>query len=73
MKANQHPGTEAQGAVHHSQGLDKNMLVVWFGLGPVHLHRAFIVKKKKKKRKKMTVVINSEIMSKFYSTKVMHL
>lgn len=56
----------------HPQGLDKNMLVVWFGLGPVHLHRAFIVKKKKR-RKKMTVVINSEIMSKFYSTKVMHL
>lgn len=34
----------------HPQGLDKNMLVVWFGLGPVHLHRAFIVKKKKKEK-----------------------
>jgi len=45
-------GTEAHTAACYSQGLDKNMLVVWFGLGPVHLHRALTVLKKKKRKKR---------------------
>lgn len=57
--------------MHHPQGVDKDMLVVWFGLRPVHLHRALTVKKKKKKENASSNKLRNYVQ--IYSTKIMHL